>query len=306
MLLPQFEHLHERAIQATALRDFGPGDYIAPMKRLLADYDAHASFTAIGQQMIEAQLVGALITRLIAQQGFTLHPELLHTPIARPIVIVGMMRSGSTALLRLLAQDPDVQWLPPWLASAPMPRPPRESWAANPWFRHSAAVFEQLNRLSANFERMHPMAADEPDECRLAIDHTFWSPGLATMATAPEYAQWCLECDASFAYRRYRQVLGLISGGNTQRWVLKDPCHLWGLDALLNVFPDACVVWTAPRSGAGDHWQCRHHSRGAPAHGHTDARGTWARTARSLGSCRREGGAGAATYTVKTAFSMFI
>jgi hypothetical protein len=29
-----------------------------------------------------------------------------------------------------------------------------------------------------------------------------------------------------------------------RRWVLKDPNHLWGLEALLKVFPDACIIFT--------------------------------------------------------------
>jgi Sulfotransferase family len=239
----QIDTFHERACAATGLGNFGPEDYREPMQRLLADYDANARFTAIGRQMSEGQITAALISRLIAQDNFARYPEFLADPIEKPIVIVTMMRSGSTALLRLLAQDPANQALPPWLASAPMPRPPRAGWETNPWYRQSVAAFEQLYRIAPDIRRMHPMQADEPDECRLAIDQTFWSPGMATMATAPEYARWCLECDAAFAYRRYRRILGLIAGGSSQRWVLKDPCHSWGLDTLLKEFPDACIVW---------------------------------------------------------------
>ena len=29
-----------------------------------------------------------------------------------------------------------------------------------------------------------------------------------------------------------------------ERWLLKSPCHLWALDVLVEMFPDACIVQT--------------------------------------------------------------
>ena len=53
-------------------------------------------------------------------------------------------------------------------------------------------------------------------------------------------------CGADFApvYRRYRDNLRLIGLGNEARWILKDPSHLWAPRALLQTFPDACIVQT--------------------------------------------------------------
>jgi len=47
------------------------------------------------------------------------------------------------------------------------------------------------------------------------------------------------------AYRRHRrnlQLIGLPDAG--RRWVLKNPSHLFALDALLEVYPDAVVIHT--------------------------------------------------------------
>src|SRR5690606_14286106 len=47
------------------------------------------------------------------------------------------------------------------------------------------------------------------------------------------------------AYRRHRrnlQLIGLNDPG--RRWVLKNPSHLFALDALLAVYPDALIVQT--------------------------------------------------------------
>lgn len=238
------DQFHAAAMQATGLSDFGSADYLEPMRQVLSDYDRYTRFSPLGLQMTEGNLIGLLASRLLTQQQLQLHPHWVDAPLEKPIVIVGTMRSGSTALHRLLAADPDCQWLPPWLGAAPMPRPPRETWAAQPMYEKTTQALEQLYAVAPNFRAMHPMAADWPDECRFAVDHSFWSPGLACLASAPHYVDWCLNGDVRFAYRRHRQILNLIAGGSPLRWVLKDPCHLWGLDALLDVFPGACVVWT--------------------------------------------------------------
>jgi len=242
--LTEFDAFHERAAQAVGLDDFGAADYVGPMKLLLSDYDEHSRFAAAGTQMVGAGIVGQLAARLLAQQGFKSHRESLTVPIDKPIFIVGMMRTGSTALHRLISKDPSNQWLPPWLGVTPMPRPARESWESNLLYQQMVEAFVQLDQLNPRIRQAHPMSAGEPDECRFATDPTFWSPGMAATAVVPEYAQWCLNGDARYAYREYRRVLALIAGGSHQRWVLKDVCHLWGVDALLDVFPDACIVVT--------------------------------------------------------------
>jgi hypothetical protein len=125
-----------------------------------------------------------------------------------------------------------------------MPRPPRATWASQPGYQAVAGAFEQMYTLAPAIRQIHPMHADEPDECRFAMDQTFWSSGTACTAHVPNYAEWALTGDVRAAYRRYRALLGLIAGGDPRRWVLKDPSHLWRYDDLLTVFPDACIVYT--------------------------------------------------------------
>jgi hypothetical protein len=240
----QFERLHERAVAATGFNDFGDTTYIEPMKLALADYDRYAKFSETGAQIVSANLAGLLAARLLAEQGFKTHPEFAAAPLVKPLIIIGMLRTGSTALLQLLSKDPGNQWLPPWLGAAPMPRPPRALWDSNFWYQQMAQALAQLNEMSPDLKSAHPMHADTPDECRFGFDQSFWSPGLATTATTKEYAAWCIGTDAGYSYKRYKRILGLIAGGSTQRWLLKDPSHLWGLDALLKIFPDACIIYT--------------------------------------------------------------
>ena len=240
----KFDLYHEQATQATGLTDFGPDDYVEGLKTVLIDYD-QITFSEVGSQMVDGLMTGLLVARLLAQKGFKEHPEFACAPIEKPIVIIGMPRTGSTALHRLLSKDTTLQWLPPWLGNTPMPRPPRDAWESNPWFQATKQGLEQFNQIVPALMPMHPMVADQADECRFGIEPSFWSPGFAFMGAVREYADFIATADATYAYKRFRQVLGLIAGGDRRRWVLKDPTtHLWAPEVVLKTFPDALFVYT--------------------------------------------------------------
>jgi len=67
-------------------------------------------------------LIGVLKARLHTEEGWKTNPEYRSVDI-RPLVITAMPRSGTSALHRLLAVDPQFQGLQRWLAAAPMVRP---------------------------------------------------------------------------------------------------------------------------------------------------------------------------------------
>jgi hypothetical protein len=240
--------IHELAMQATGLSDFGPNDYRAPMEHLLSQYDQEKTpYTEIGRELLLGEMVGRLCGRLRAIDGFKKHPEFAAAPVERPLIIIGMARSGTTALHRLLAHDPQLQSLPLWLAASPMPRPPLAEWADSPLYQATQQGVDRIYGLVPEFRDIHPVGAGMVDECRVITEQTFWACAAASMASAPDYGRWCLETDATYAYRYHRQVLGLIAGGDSRRWLLKCPIHIWGLDALLKVYPDANIVYTHRR-----------------------------------------------------------
>jgi hypothetical protein len=77
------------------------------------------------------------------------------------------------------------------------------------------------------------------------------SVSFETLAYVPGYSAWLREQDWTGAYRRHRRNLQMIGLHDTgRRWVLKNPSHLFALDALLAVYPDALVIQThrAPRT----------------------------------------------------------
>ena len=148
-------------------------------------------------------------------------------------------------LHRLITNDPSIQTLPFWLGTMPVPRPPRKEWNDNPLFQVVDRDYVQkLYEARPETRILHPMQADKPEECRWIIEQGMWSTFFAGATDAPNYTQWAMEADTQPYYEYYRKVLSVVSNGDTRPWILKDPGHIFCIDALMAVFPDACIVQT--------------------------------------------------------------
>jgi hypothetical protein len=239
------EDLLESAVRLVGLEDFGPDNdnYREGLAVILDSYQRDADLTPFGSKICRVYLRGALAARLMAQAGWKQYPQYADLPVERPIFVTGLPRTGTTALHRLLGADPSHQGLQMWLAEFPQPRPPRETWAENPFFAGLNAQFEQHHVENPEFMGLHFMSADEVEECWQLLRQSLHAVAYETLAHLPTYARWLANEDWTPAYRRYRrnlQLIGLDDPG--KRWVLKNPSHLHALDALMATFPDALVV----------------------------------------------------------------
>jgi len=238
------EELHAAASQVTGLEDFGPHDYGDGLAELIASYERDADLTPRGEKVARAMLRGALAARLLSEAGWRAHPEHAQVSVGRPLFVTGLPRTGTTALHRLLTADPAHQGLELWLAEAPQPRPPRDTWDANPVFRYIQAGCERHHVEHPEFMGVHYMAADQVEECWQLLRQSMRSISWECLAHLPSYSAWLAGQDWTGAYRRHRRNLQLIGLGDGRRWVLKNPSHLFALDALLAVYPDALIVQT--------------------------------------------------------------
>jgi Sulfotransferase family len=239
------DDLHESASRITGLADFGPDDYSDGLTVLLDSYEREAGLTPLGRRVARGQIRGALAARLVSEAGWLAHPRHAAVEIRQPIFVTGLPRSGTTALHRLLAADPGHQGLELWLAEAPQPRPARNTWGADPVFQRVQAVYEQHHVEHPEFMGVHYMAADQVEECWQLLRQSMRSVSFECTAHVPAYSAWLAGQDWTPAYRRHRrnlQLIGLPDAG--RRWVLKNPSHLFALDALVEVYPDALVIQT--------------------------------------------------------------
>ncbi|MQY21343.1 sulfotransferase family protein [Nocardia macrotermitis] len=238
------EDLHASATKACGLTDFGSDDYTEALGVLLESYRRDADLTELGSKMNRYFLRGALVARALSEASWRDHPKYVETPVTRPIFVTGLPRTGTTALHRLLAADPQHQALEMWLTEYPQPRPPRETWSQNPIFQQIDAGFAQHHVENPEFMGLHYMSAAEVEECWQLLRQTVKSIAYESLAWLPTYSQWLQRQDWTNAYVRHRENLQLIGLGDERRWILKNPSHLFALDALLKVYPDALIIQT--------------------------------------------------------------
>lgn len=240
-----FEDLHEAAARVTGLDDFGEDDYQEGLRLLLDDFHNEAGLLPAGNYMHRTFMRGALVARLLSQDGFKKHPSYADVPIDRPIFVTGLPRTGTTALHRLLTADPSSQGLELWLTEFPQPRPPRSTWGDDPVFAGIQSAYSEHHVENPEFMGIHYIDAASVEECWRVLRQTGKSVGYESLAYVPNYSAWLAKQDWTGAYDRHKANLQLIGLNDAEkRWVLKNPSHLVALDAIMAVYPDALVVQT--------------------------------------------------------------
>ena len=180
----------------------------------------------------------ALVARLMSEAAWKQYPQHADVAIERPIFVTGLPRTGTTALHRLLSADPRAQGLELWLAEFPQPRPPRETWSENPVFRSSTRSSPRRTTRTRITPGLHFMTADEVEECWQLLRQSLHSVSYETLAHCRRTRSGWPSRTGRRPYQRHRKNLQLIGLNDAEkRWVLKNPSHLFALDALMATIP---------------------------------------------------------------------
>lgn len=237
------DELHVEAAGITGLTDFGPTDYREPLLRAVTEIE-QAELTETGRAWFRHDVVNALAGRLVREDSWKRHPEYATRRIVAPLVICGVPRTGTTALHKVMSQDPQFQGLNHWLTHWPLPRPPRELWDREPGFHRAAAALEALYELNPALRGQHEVSPDELDECFEVLRLDFVTNTFPSSYHAPEYDAWLRRQDETPYYRRLADTIRLIGLHDDRTWLLKNPAHIGQLGPLFTVFPDARVIVT--------------------------------------------------------------
>lgn len=243
--------LEESALLARATRntgglsDFGDPGFRDPLRRLLHSLEHEAHLTELGRLVARRDIVRLLENRLRMTAERRAHPEIDAGPIRRPLVIIGLPRTGTSILHELMALDPANRVPMTWEVMHPWPPPEQATFETDPRIATVEAHLSGVDRLLPDFKRIHPMGARLPQECVALTAHDFASILWHTTHDVPSYARWLEETDLRWVYASHRRQLQYLQWrAPAERWVLKSPGHLWALDALLAEYPDACIVQT--------------------------------------------------------------
>jgi hypothetical protein len=230
----------DAAKRRCALEDFGDGDFIEPLSRLLDSCHRQAHLNLIGKFAVRSDLTQQLCNRLLLQRDRKAFPEIAREKIRQPLFIVGLPRTGTTLLHTLLAADP-AHRVP--LTGEVMETAARDEEGRARQIRRVEKNMNWLRWLAPDFCRVHATGARLPQECVSLMSPSFLSDQFDTMFDVPTYRAWFLRQDLSPAYQFHERVLQHLQHGNQpRRWILKAPAHMFALPALLSVYPDAIFV----------------------------------------------------------------
>ena len=235
--------LHAEATRRSGLADFGPEDYLAPL-RMLVEAMNNVTTNEAGRAYWREELVGTLIPRAARALGWQQHPEYRERKIAKPLVICGVPRTGTTALHKVMSIDPQFQGLENWLSIWPMPRPPRAQWADQPGYAIAAKMLAERGATIPGLTSQHEVVVDEVDECMEVLKLGFVNNRYPSLSLIWEYDAWFQSLDELPWYREMAETYRLIGLNDERPWLLKNPGHIVSIEALLAVFPDARVIVT--------------------------------------------------------------
>jgi hypothetical protein len=242
--IPAPDRLLESAVAATGLSDFGPPTFREGLDRLVDSLNGEANLSPLGQAMAEGLIRGALANRLRVEAYHASHPELAGERIDSPLVIVGMSRSGTTALSHLLGKDPNLRSLLAWESNDSVPPPETATYANDPRFLAAKERDALAEAAMPGFRALHYDPPDAPMECVMLFNHVFNSSALWTTFFVPSYMAWTLETDPTPAYAYHERMLKLLQSRHPGRWSLKAPQHSTTLEALRARYPDAKRIVT--------------------------------------------------------------
>lgn len=242
-----FDDLVGAARRGAGLDDFGDAAFAAPMRRFLEACVAEADLGLIGRLATRWDAVRFLSNLLELRAAESRMPDIRGEPVERPIFITGVPRSGTTFLHRMMMADPANR--APLVYETIQPYPP----ANGARDRRAAQVARQLRTfefLAPEFRSLHPLEANSPQECSEITAHVFRSLRFDTTYHVPSYRIW-LDGDpqshvpAYVFHKRFLQHLQHQAGSRAKppRWVLKCPDHLFALNAIRTVYPDARIVF---------------------------------------------------------------
>lgn len=240
------QSLRTSAERKARLSDFGDSSFEEPLSVLTDSIEAESRLNYFGRIMARQMITTALVNRLRIQSEILHHPSVFKTSIKRPIFIIGYPRTGTTLLHNLLALDTKNRTLKMYEALDPIPSRDSKEHKQDPRIRKAERFIKMAHFISPQVSVIHSLCATGPDECLKLIENTFISPHFLLYFHAPSYWDWLINQGAASplkVYEYHRAQLQLIGQGKEDiRWALKAPIHLFFLDALLNIYPDACIV----------------------------------------------------------------
>jgi hypothetical protein len=237
--------LVDSVVTETGLSDFGGDSYRPGLDRLVDALEGQAELTGLGAEILGLRLRMLLANRLRVEDTHRAHPAIADEDVDGPLFIIGLPRTGTTALSQLLSLDPQIRSLRLWESSDPVPPPESATEDTDPRIAEASRGLDAMYETFPRMASLHYQTATGPTECQDLLGMEFRTAHFDGMAHVPAYTAWAMDCDMAPAYRYHRRVLQLLQWRCPPRlWHLKTPVHMLALDALDAAYPNARFLWT--------------------------------------------------------------
>ncbi|ACK54382.1 sulfotransferase [Thauera aminoaromatica] len=210
-----------------------------------AIHSGRSALHPFGRYYLEQMFAGLLSNRMRLAKFWAEHPETLADEVRQPVIVVGLPRCGTSYLFNLLAHDPEHRYLTNWETTVSQipPTPPPVTLRQDPRRRIGKLLMAFQRHLAPGLESIHEFHLDGPEECTPLLMQGFDTQALAGMFDAPDYSHWLDHADHRATYQHHRRILLTLQRCYPAgRWLLKSPDHLAALEALLETYPDACLI----------------------------------------------------------------
>jgi len=235
------------AEKRTGLSDFGAGEFRQRLEAQAAAIDSDTGCTNLNRLILRNRIVRLLSGRLLLTDLLARYPEIHDIEIDRPIIVVGLPRSGTTHLVNLIAADTRRRSLPYWESQEPFPLRGEgpDLHGLDPRYARCVAEHDMAATMAPHMQTMHdrfPSAIEEEVEL---LDLDFASYVLEWHARVPLWRDYYLSLDQHEHYGYLRTILKALTFlRGPRQWVLKSPQHCEQLGPLIATFPDATVAFT--------------------------------------------------------------
>jgi hypothetical protein len=245
--------LLDEASARAGLDDFGAKSFIEPLRAIIDSANASPALHPFGKRVLRKRLTSHLMNRLRVESAYRRHPEISSREIRRPVMIIGLPRTGTTHLINLLSRDPAFRFLTHWEALSPAPLPGEglvmDARIEKRLRKAAAADLWLMNYIAPAVRPMQETRLDGPVECALLLMNEFACPIFDMVYGLDGLMEWLKGYDYRPVTAYHKRQLRLIdarrpAGPTKGRWLLKAPVHMHAMRAVLEEYPDVSIIRT--------------------------------------------------------------
>ncbi len=237
------EELVAHTIERVELGDFGGDTFMTGLQALIESLECDARLDDATTTGVETTMSHRLENRLRVEAWYAAEGTGTDDAVEGPLSIMGLPRTGTTAVGNVMSLDPQFRPLRVWEELDLCPPPVLEREHDDPrriaYIESTAALHEQMPELAA----MHLYDTDATAEDVHLLGLEFRSQEMTLPVFV--YRRWWREADMTDVYRYHRRAIVLLQSNRPpNRWLFKSPYHCYHLDAIVEIYPDARFVMT--------------------------------------------------------------